>query len=84
MYELAKPSQLRAAPPLRDVGLPGVTPSFWVLLGSRARIRLRKTGRCSMPGAGKNTRCTASAFTHTFTMGHTYRISLLACATEAT
>ena len=41
MYELAKPSQLRAAPPLRDAGLPGVTPSFWDHV---RRIRFRKTG----------------------------------------
>ena len=42
MYELAKPSQLRAAPPLRDAGLPGV---HMIVLGSRA-IRYRKSGRC--------------------------------------
>ena len=74
MYELAKPSQLRAAPPLRDAGLPGVTPSFWA---GRFGITCAGSGSAKpaaagMPGAGKNTRCTASAFTHTY-MGHTYR-----------
>ena len=63
MYELAKPSQLRAAPPLRDAGLPGV---HMIVLGPNGSDHYRKSDRRIMAGAGKNTRCTVSAFTHTY------------------
>ena len=42
MYELAKPIQLRAAPPLRDAGLPGV---HMIVLGPNGSDHYRKSDR---------------------------------------
>ncbi len=56
MYELAKPSQLRAGPPLRNAGLPGV---HMIVLGHHVPQKWP-------PQVGKNTRCMVSAFTHTY------------------
>ena len=81
MYELAKPSQLRAGPPLRDAGLPGV---HMIVLGPNGSDHLPQKWRPQVCPEPAKTRGARQVLLHTHTMGHTYRISLLACDTEAT